>query len=1140
MSTLRLRSVVSLCHVLLAAMSILNPALVAGQNTVFNGPRNYSLGVASGEVALGIADFNGDGRPDIAIANSYSNDVSVLLQNPDGTYQPAVTYAVGNQPLSLQTADVNGDGKLDLLVVNSADNTVGILLGKGDGTFQAQVATSLPVATANIFNPSLMLGDWNGDHKPDIAIAGKLSVVGTYGLAILLGNGDGTFQPTVTYSLTALPFQSNFGDFNGDGKLDLVTSDATGVYVWLGNGDGTFNSAVFTATSQTMWPSAALLLGDFNQDGHLDIAAATTIDLGGDGGPDLTIFVGNGDGTFQENIVPNAVYQPYAAGDLNGDGKLDLFALNENRDVNPFVFTTLLNGGTATFTPGPSVPYVFGPMLLSDVNGDQKPDLIGLFLNGNGGTNVVSVLHGNGDGSFAQFPVYGAQSPSETSPGGLVAADFNGDGKLDIASAFLTGTNPLTENIALLLNDGAGFSTPIVTPVTVFSNYEGGSPSIPTVVAGDFNQDGKMDLAVDGLNPATGSSNGVFVLLGNGDGTFQPAIQYDLSGPLAVGDFNGDGKLDILGLPGTGLSVLLGNGDGTFGFPVNSSVQAGSYFAVGDFNGDGKLDVATVNGLTGIAIFSGKGDGTFTAGATYTAGNFLRGITIEDVNGDGKADLIIANESVLTPSSVIALLGNGDGTFQSPISTNTEDNGPSLISVGDFNLDGKPDVVVSDLGGVSLLVGNGDGTFQAPMKFFAPVGAYAMAVADFDANGAADLAVGGGGPGGTVLLLNAAGTNAPAALLSTASFNFGSVLVGQSSPAMTATLTYNAGTALSITGITLFGAQASDFSETNTCGTTLPAGMSCTITVNFAPAATGARSASIQIADNAFNTPQIVSLSGTGSTTSVLISPDSLTFGSQFVGTTSAAQTVSLSNTGTLPLSINSIFVSGPQAGDFVQTNSCGSSVASGAGCTITITFAPTAFGARNGTLNISDSASNTSQTVALSGTAAVAGVGLTAGSNSTTATISPGQTASYTLSIGGAGMSGAATLACSGAPQGATCSVPGSVTVNGASPSTVNVSVSTTARSAAAIDRPTTHFTGLWATLLFGIVIVPVAWKNRNARALCLCLMLGSLMLISSCGGSSATSIGGGGTTAGTYRLTVTATLNSTKQSVNLQLIVQ
>jgi hypothetical protein len=185
---------------------------------------------------------------------------------------------------------------------------------------------------------------------------------------------------------------------------------------------------------------------------------------------------------------------------------------------------------------------------------------------------------------------------------------------------------------------------------------------------------------------------------------------------------------------------------------------------------------------------------------------------------------------------------------------------------------------------------------------------------------------------------------------------------------------------------------------------------------------------------------------------------------------------------------------------------------------------------------------------VALSGSATATSVGLTAGPNSTTATVAAGKTATYTLLIGGAGMSGTATLACTGAPTGATCTVPGSVTVSATKSSTFNVSVATTARSAAAIARPTTPFTGFWATLLLGLVCVPVACRKRNAGALCLCLILGFLLMISSCGGTTTTSTTGGnggggsssGTPAATYNLRVTATLNSSKESINLQLIVQ
>lgn len=1115
MARVCLRSVGLSASVLFVIMAIGSP-FALGQSAIFNGPRNYPAGTSNSVFSRVVADFNGDALPDIAVVDSSLNAVLVLLQNLDGTYQPAVSYPVGNQPFSIQTADVNGDGKADLMVLNVADSTVGVLLGNGDGTFQAQVITALPV-TPSLSSQVLMLGDWDSDGKPDIAVPGVLA--GKNEIAILLGNGDGTFQAKVNYSIsTLLPSHGEVGDFNSDAKLDLLTDDVNGVYVWLGNGDGTFSPATPTVTSQHMY-GTPLVLGDFNSDGRLDIASATTSYLG----PSFTTFLGNGDGTFQVNILANSLYTPSVAGDLNGDGKPDLLAGNAIPNSGD---TALINDGTATFTPGP-VTVIVGTPSLADVNGDQKLDLITDYTNANGGpTALVSVLHGNGDGSFAQFPGYGVLS--ETQPGGsaeLVTADFNGDGKPDLATVFQDAGGHL--NVSILLNNGAGFSTP--------SDIVIGTGGAQGLASGDFNQDGKMDLAVSGP--------GVYILLGNGDGSFQTAVQYGtgVSAGLAVGDFNGDGKLDIFDL---GVGVLPGNGDGTFGSAIPSSI-ASSGFAVGDFNKDGKLDVATAN-----AMYLGNGDGTFTEGATYTVGDQVQSVGAADVNGDGNLDLLLANVSPTNPvGSVLTLLGNGDGTFQTPITTDTVDDGPSQMAVADFSLDGKPDIAVTDLGGVSLLVGNGDGTFQTPIKFFVAGNPSPMATADFDGNGAPDLAV-GAGPQGTALLLNAAGSNSPAALLSSTAFDFGNVVIGQSS-SMTATLTYSANTALSISGITITGAQASAFSESNTCGASLAAGMSCAITVTFTPPAIGTYSASIQITDDAFNTPQTISLSGNGGTSSVLLSPGSLTFGSQFVGSTSAAQTVSLTNTGSLALAIDGIFVTGPQAGDFAQTNDCGSSLASGTGCTITITFTPAAFGARSGTLNISDSVSSTPQTVALSGSAAATSAGLTAGSNSTTATVAAGKTATYTLLIGGAGMSGTATLACTGAPTGATCTVPGSVTVSATKASTFNVSVATTAPSKGAIDHRTIRFTGFWATWLLGMVCVPMVWKKRKAGGLYLCLVLGSLLIMSSCGftptASTAGGSGGGGgggsasgTPAATYNLRVTATLNSSKQSVILQLIVQ
>ena len=188
-------------HVLQIAIFLASVSLVSAQNSpIFNGPRDYPVGSLPESVV--VADFNGDGRPDIAVANQSSNYLSVLLQNSDATFQPAVNYPVGNGPVSLQAGDFNKDGKMDLVVFNQTDNAISVLLGSGDGTFQAQVVTAL----AGTPLPYMVAGDFSGDGKTDVAIAEPLAQVGTYGVAILLGMGDGTFQSPVTYAVNSAPY----------------------------------------------------------------------------------------------------------------------------------------------------------------------------------------------------------------------------------------------------------------------------------------------------------------------------------------------------------------------------------------------------------------------------------------------------------------------------------------------------------------------------------------------------------------------------------------------------------------------------------------------------------------------------------------------------------------------------------------------------------------------------------------------------------------------------------------------------------------------------------------------------------------------------------------------------------------------
>jgi len=218
------------------------------------------------------------------------------------------------------------------------------------------------------------------------------------------------------------------------------------------------------------------------------------------------------------------------------------------------------------------------------------------------------------------------------------------------------------------------------------------------------------------------------------------------------------------------------------------------------------------------------------------------------------------------------------------------------------------------------------------------------------------------------LSLTGTGT-APAVSLSATSLSFGNQMVSTTSAAQAVTLTNSGTAALSITSVTITGTNASDFAQTNTCGSSVAAGANCTISVTFTPAATGSRAASLSITDNAAGSPQTVGLSGTGTTPVVSLSPTSIPFGNQAVGTTSTAQTVTVTNNGTATLSITSVAITGANASAFGQTNNCGSSLAVGANCTISVTFSPMASGSDTASVSISDSAAGSPQTVGLSGT---------------------------------------------------------------------------------------------------------------------------------------------------------------------------
>jgi hypothetical protein len=339
--------------------------------------------------------------------------------------------------------------------------------------------------------------------------------------------------------------------------------------------------------------------------------------------------------------------------------------------------------------------------------------------------------------------------PAGSIPVAVAVADFNGDGKLDLVVA-----NRFSANISVLLGRGDG-------TFLGASNYNAGASPASVAVA-DFNGDSKPDLAVADPGTATvmvrlGAGDGTFLDVTN-------YVVGDVPQSVAVGDFNGDGKIDlaVANRSSGDVSVLLGAGDGTFLEATNYDVGADPVFvAAGDFNGDARQDLALANGAvfsdsSGVSVL--LADDPFGAATNYNAGTAPRAVAVGDFNGDNKLDLAVANygsfvHGQLVDSSVSILLGRGDGTFESPTNY-AAGQGPVSVAVGDLNGDGRADLAVAnDLSAnVSLLLGNGDGTFAAPIHFSAGARPRAVAIGDFNGDGRSDMVI--ARDGGALLLLN--------------------------------------------------------------------------------------------------------------------------------------------------------------------------------------------------------------------------------------------------------------------------------------------------------------------------------------------------------------------------------------------------
>ncbi len=589
-------------------------------------------------VAAALWDVNHDHIVDVVIVDGQSSQASYLLGNGQGAFGSPQMRAFPAQASLGVLADLDGDGNLDLVTNNT------LYPGDGQGGFLAGISfqgTDGQNAGATS-SDSVAVGDLNGDGRLDVVTAnGSWNTVSVF----LNQGGRKLVQAGTSLWSGNDPTALAIADVNWDGKADLVVTNAaeSDLSVFLGKGDGTFLGPT-TEYAIGGSPSGRPVLADFSGDGEIDVVFS-------DNQSSAVLALGNGDGTFQAASVTNIVMPrgsaslggalSIASADFNGDGTPD-FVIGQSSTspgLGLAVFLTQSNGSLGKgviYAQNSALSYV----AVGDLNRDGKADIVA----SNWATGAVEVLLGNGDGTF-QAPT-SITLPSITN--GLVVADLNGDGWPDVAVA---GSNSV---VYILLNDGKGSLALAGTYSISGVGYE--------LVAADLNKDGKLDLAI-----AMTTTSRVAILLGNGNGTFSAAPDYDTTLPSVYG------------------------------------------IAAGDLDKDGNVDLVITSPVAGaFAVAFGNGDGTFTSPGIYAASGLTAQlnpspgeVALFDVNGDSRLDIVYANSGY---SSVGILLGTSGRRFQGPYEYNTG-GGSLAVAIADVNKDGWLDVVTGDahFSGVSVL-----------------------------------------------------------------------------------------------------------------------------------------------------------------------------------------------------------------------------------------------------------------------------------------------------------------------------------------------------------------------------------------------------------------------------------------------------
>jgi formylglycine-generating enzyme required for sulfatase activity len=739
-------------------ISVLKNISTSGSITANSFAAKVSFTTGNNPRSVAINDIDGDGKPDLIVGNLSSNYISVFRNTSSSgsittsSFASKVDFTTGSNPGRVAISDVDGDGKPDVVVGDFYSNTVSIFRNTSDSG--SITASSLaPKVDFMIDTPpynNITLGDVDGDGKPDLVVTNYTnSSVSVFRNTSTAGSiTASSFASRVDFTTGTNPWSAAIGDINGDGKPELIVTSAY---------SGTVSVFRNTSTSGSITTGSFASKVDFTAGSGANSVAICDVD--GDGKSD--IVVGNysaGSISVLRNMIISESLPPTITSFFptrnarNLDNRTNILVwFNTNINQSTLNNSTIkVNGSvsglhTCSFiyessqynvTISPDYSFKVGEIVTVTLTRGIK-DLAGDSLASSSSwqftikTNTASAI----------FTLTSSLNVGNI-PYAVVPGDFNGDGYIDLAVA-----NAMSYNISILLNNGNG---------TFSLNSSPSTGDVPvSEIAGDFNEDGNLDLAVS-------CNNGIIVecLLNNGNGTYTHNSTAGVDNSytkIVSGDFNGDGVLDLAvminGVTNI-VSIFLNNGSGIF--TQSSTIAVGGVptsITSGDFNGDGAIDLAVADFSNTVKILMNDGNGIFTQSSSVTIENFLQAIAASDFNGDGFIDLAVARSF----NDVAILLNNGNGIFTLS-STVSVGNLPTSLTTGDLNGDGYIDIAVVNQEDktVSILLNNGSGIFT-PGSTQGGLGNLAGPViiaADFNGDGALDLAVVNNGSNTVSILIN--------------------------------------------------------------------------------------------------------------------------------------------------------------------------------------------------------------------------------------------------------------------------------------------------------------------------------------------------------------------------------------------------